>query len=156
MVCTPNPSTAASGRPAPTSVTGKRPKWSFTAKSNYEKEPNSVIRRAQNINCNETYYGAIISSDSSANYDEDYYRFELTQETNVCLEFGHQKAADSKVFWVASIVDEDGVDEFCKIESSFDSGLESTDVFKLSPGVYYVKIEGRYRSEAQYNFAVRR
>lgn len=127
-------------------------KWSFTAKENYEKEPNSIIRRAENINFNELYYGAIISTDSSTYYDEDYFKFELTEETNVCLELGHQKITDSAVYWVASIIDEDGIDEMCRIESSFDDGLASTEVITLPEGVYYIRIQGKYRSEAQYHF----
>lgn len=124
--------------------------WSFTERANFEKEPNSIIRRAKDIDFNETYYGAIISSDVT--FDEDFYRFEVTGETAVSLELGHDKVEDNSVTWIASIVDEDGY-EVSAVESSLNDGLVTTGTVTLPEGVYYVKIEtGMYGSEAPYYF----
>lgn len=125
-------------------------RWTFTASENYEREPNSIIRHAGSIDFNEYYYGAIISSDVS--FDEDYYKFKLTQKSNVSLELGHKKVYDSAISWTVSIVDDDGL-TVTTVESSLNEGLVSTGVITLPAGTYYVKIEtGLYGSEAQYYF----
>lgn len=125
-------------------------RWTFEAKNNYEKEPNSVARRAEEIDFNKVYYGAMISSD--VNFDEDYYKFTLTKKTNVCLELGHEKIYDSSVSWVANILDEDN-DVLYSVESGLNDGLVSTGVVTLPEGTYYVKIEtGMYGSEMPYYF----
>lgn len=125
-------------------------RWTFEAKDNFEKEPNSIARRAEDIGFNTFYYGAIISSD--VNFDEDYYKFTLTEETNLSLELGHEKIYDSSVSWIANIVDEDN-EVLYSAESGLNDGLVSTGVVTLPEGTYYVKIEtGMYGSELPYYF----
>ncbi len=126
--------------------------WNFTAKENFEKEPNNVMKRAQTISFNEYYYGAIISSDMI--FDEDYYKLEITEDMTVNLELGHEIVPDGSISWIASIVDEDN-EALYSIESSPDDGVVSTGDVKLSQGTYYVKIEtGMYESEIPYYFRV--
>ncbi len=124
--------------------------WTLTEREDFETEPNGIMRRAKEIEGNTFYYGAIISSDMD--FDEDYYKFEITEERNVSLELGHEKVNDSSLTWIASIVDEDGY-EICAVESSLNEGLVNTGVVTLAEGTYYVKIEtGMYGSEAPYYF----
>ncbi len=125
--------------------------WNYTERENFEKEPNNIMRRAETIGFDETYYGAIISSD--VNFDEDFYRLEITEETSVKLALGHDKLQDSSVSWVASIVDEDN-DEICSVESSLNDDVVYTET-TLSEGVYYIRIEtGMYGSEMPYYFTL--
>lgn len=125
-------------------------KWNFTEKANFEKEPNSIIRRAEDISFGQYYYGAIISTDVL--YDEDFYKFELTDTTRVCLEFYHTKTNAIENCWIASIVDEDGF-EMASVKSHLNERLVTTGVVELPAGVYYVKIEtGMYGSEMPYYF----
>ena len=85
-------------------------------------------------------------------YDEDYYKFELTQTTRVCLEFYHTKTNAIENCWIASIVDEDGF-EMASVKSHLNERLVTTGVVELPAGVYYVKIEtGMYGSEMPYYF----
>ena len=124
--------------------------WTFTERSDFEIEPNGSMETAKNIQANTYYYGAIISSD--VDFDEDYYRFEITEERNVSLELWHEKVTDSSVTWVASIIDENG-NVVKSVDSSLNQGLVSTGVMTLKEGTYYVKIEtGMYGSESPYYF----
>jgi len=124
--------------------------WSFTERSDFEVEPNGNLEAAKTIEANTYYYGAIISSD--VDFDEDYYKFEITQERNVSLELWHEKVTDSSLTWVASIIDENG-NVVKSVDSSLNQGLVSTGVVALKPGTYYVKIEtGMYGSESPYYF----
>lgn len=124
--------------------------WKLTPRSDFETEPNGTMLRAKEIEANKLYYGAIISSDMD--FDEDYYKFEITEERNVILQLGHEKINDSSLTWIASIVDEDGY-EICSVESSLNEGLVNADKVTLPEGIYYVKVEtGMYGSEAPYYF----
>lgn len=125
-------------------------KWTFTERSDFEVEPNGSMEAAKDIQANTYYYGAIISSD--VDFDEDYYRFEITEERNVSLELWHDKVTDSSVTWIASIIDENG-NVVKSVDSSLNQGLVSTGVMTLKEGTYYIKIEtGMYGSELPYYF----
>lgn len=125
-------------------------KWTFTERSDFEVEPNGSMEAAKDIQANTYYYGAIISSD--VDFDEDYYRFEITEERNVSLELWHDKVTDSSVTWIASIIDENG-NIVKSVDSSLNQGLVSTGVMTLKEGTYYIKIEtGMYGSELPYYF----
>ena len=124
--------------------------WNFTARTDFEIEPNGSMETAKDIQANTYYYGAIISSD--VDFDEDYYRFEVDKERNVSLELWHEKVTDSSVTWVASIIDENG-NVVKSVDSSLNQGLVSTGVVTLKEGTYYIKIEtGMYGSESPYYF----
>ncbi len=125
-------------------------KWNLTPRDDFETEPNNTIKRAKKIKGNKLYYGSIISTD--VDFDEDYYKFELTEKTNVSLELGHEKLVDSSCTWTASIVDEDNY-KICSVKSSLNQGLVSTGVVTLPAGTYYVKVStGDYGSETPYYF----
>ncbi len=124
--------------------------WALTPRTDFETEPNGSMEAAKDIEANTYYYGAIISSD--VDFDEDYYKFEITEERNVSLELWHEKVTDSSITWVASIIDENG-NVVKSVDSSLNQGLVSTGVMTLTEGTYYVKIEtGMYGSESPYYF----
>ncbi len=126
--------------------------WTLTQRKDFETEPNGTMRRAKKIDVNTLYYGAIISSDME--FDEDYYRFEMTEEGNAILQLGHEKINDSSLTWTASILDEDGY-VLATVESSLNEGLVNAPKVTLPEGTYYVKVEtGMYGSETPYYFRV--
>lgn len=125
-------------------------KWSFSEKQNFEKEPNNTLESAENIVFGTYYHGAVISTDMT--FDEDFYKFELSEATRICLEFGHETGDSGDICWTASIVDENG-NEVTSVDSAVSAGLASTGVMEVPAGTYYVKIEtGVYGSEIPYYF----
>jgi hypothetical protein len=125
-------------------------KWTFTQKANFEKEPNNDMMSSYKIDFGTYYRGAIISTDMT--FDEDFYKFELTEKTRICLEFGHDTINSGDICWTASIVDKDGKD-VATVNSALSQGLTSTGVVEVPAGTYYVKIEtGYYGSEIPYYF----
>lgn len=122
--------------------------WALTARNDFETEPNGTLELAKEIEAKTFYYGAILSSD--VDFDEDYYKFEITKEGNVSVDLGHEKINDSSLTWTASIVNENG-DVFASVESSLNEGLVNTGIVTLQPGTYYIKVEtGMYGSEVPY------
>ncbi len=125
-------------------------KWTFNEKENFEKEPNNTLTSAENVQFGKYYHGAIISTDMT--FDEDYYKFELSESTNICLEFGHDRVNSGDICWIASIVDEN-CNEITTVESTLNETLASSGVIEVPAGTYYVKIEtGVYGSEIPYYF----
>lgn len=123
-------------------------KWGLTPRSDFETEPNGTMELAKEIEEKTFYYGAILSSD--VDFDEDYYKFEMTKEGNVSVDLGHEKINDSSLTWTASIIDENG-DVVASVKSSLNEGLVNTGIVTLQPGTYYIKVEtGMYGSEVPY------
>lgn len=122
--------------------------WSLTPRDDFETEPNGTPELAKEIMGNKKYYGAIISNDTE--FDEDYYKFVITEERNVSLELGHEKVNDSSLTWITSILDENG-NEVRTVESPLNEGLVNTGIITLAEGTYYIKVEtGMYGSEIPY------
>lgn len=125
-------------------------KWTFTKKANFEKEPNNDMNSAYDVNFATYYRGTIISTDMT--FDEDFYRFKLTEKTRICLEFGHDTINNGDICWTASIVNSKGK-EVATVNSALSEGLVSTGVIEVPAGTYYVKVEtGYYGSEIPYYF----
>ena len=122
--------------------------WALNARDDFETEPNGTKELAKEIEAKAFYYGAILSSD--VDFDEDYYKFEITEERNVSVDLGHEKINDSSLTWTASIINEDG-EVLGSVESSLNEGLVNTGIVTLQPGTYYIKVEtGMYGSEVPY------
>lgn len=116
-------------------------KWTFTERDDYEKEFNDTVEGANDIIFNKEYQGAIISKDTDFIFDEDYYRFTLTEETSVALEFSHTRIFESQEAWLFAILDADGnviAEEDCYLNE----GRDNIDAIRLPAGTYYVRIKG--------------
>lgn len=125
-------------------------KWDFIKASDFEHEPNNTLETCDSVTFGKYYHGAIISTDSL--YDEDYYKFQIDQKTNICLEFYHEAGSVNDNCWIASIVDKNGK-AVCSVNSYLNDHLVTTGVVTLPAGTYYVKIEtGLYGSEIPYYF----
>ncbi len=127
--------------------------WSFTKHDNFEKEPNNVPKRANEIELSKRYYGKLITKD--VNFDNDYYKFTIDEPCNVCVELEHEICGDSSVAWTVSVSDEDDDTIISKMSSKDDDRI-ITGVIELTvPGTYYVHIEtGMVESEVGYSFIV--
>lgn len=130
-----------------------RLKYIFTEKADYEKEPNNVALRANEINLNTVYYGKLITKD--IDFDDDYYKFTVDEPCNICVQLDHEICGDSAVAWSVSISDEDD-DNIATAVSSKDEGAVNTGIVELPfAGTYYIHIEaGLVESEEGYNFKV--
>ncbi len=124
--------------------------WQFTEEPLFENEPNGSLEDAQDITLDTYYQGAIVSSD--VDYDEDFYKFELSKKTSVSVDFRHESGDSDDVCWYISILNERG-EEVVFNGSKLSSEITLTEVAELPSGTYYVKIEtGMYGSEIPYHF----
>lgn len=129
-------------------------KWVFTESENFETEPNGGLDGAENIDVGGYYNGAIISSDVS--YDEDYYRFAIDSDSNICVEFNHEKLKGSSVCWNVSILDEEG-NTITTVYSALNQSYVISKIVSVPAGTYYVKVEtGMYGSEIPYQLRIKR
>ncbi len=132
---------------------GYKIKYSFTENEFYEKEPNNVTVRANEISLNTVYYGKLITKD--VEFDNDYYKFTVDRPCNICVQLDHEKCGDSSVAWSVSISDEDD-DNIATAMSSKDESAVNTGIVELPfAGTYYIHIEtGMVESEDNYSFKV--
>lgn len=129
-------------------------KWEFNESDSFESEFNGGLESADNVNIGEYYNGAIISSDVS--YDEDYYKFTVDGNANICVEFSHEKLKGSSVCWNVSILDAEG-NTLTTVYSALNQNIVISKIISVSEGTYYVKIEtGMYGSEIPYQFRIKR
>lgn len=125
-------------------------KWSFTEEANFEKEPNNTPESAEDVLFGQVYRGAIISTDMT--FDEDYYKFELTEATRMGVNFGHEAGVGGNHCWTVSIINENG-ETFASVKSALSQTLVPIDTAEYPAGTYYLKVEtGDYGSEIPYNF----
>lgn len=129
-------------------------KWVFTESDSFEVEPNGSLENADIVNIGDYYNGAIISSDVS--YDEDFYQFTVDSDTNLCVEFSHEKLKGSSVCWNVSILDAEG-NTITTVYSALNQNYVISKIVSVSAGTYYVKVEtGMYGSEIPYQFRIKR
>lgn len=125
-------------------------KWSFTEETNFEKEPNNSPESAESVLFGQEYRGAIISTDMT--FDEDYYKFELTEDTRMGVNFGHEAGVGGDHCWTVSIINENG-ETVATVKSALSQTLVAIDAAEYPAGIYYLKVEtGDYGSEIPYNF----
>ncbi|MBR2875558.1 MAG: hypothetical protein IKC01_00295 [Clostridia bacterium] len=118
----------------------------------YERESNDTMETANKVDVRNVYYGTLISTDM--NFDRDYYKFEVANDTNIAFQFYHDYTSDSSLAWVATIIDENGK-EIKQIESAKNDFVVSTGVIGLKKGTYYILIENDlYTSEDTYWFKI--
>lgn len=126
--------------------------WTAVEKAAFEAEPNNEQSGAKAISLHSYAYGALIHSDTD--YDVDWYKLTLDDETNISLEFGHEKIANSSSGWTVSFINEAGktVKEFNFYQNR---EKESTDTFQLPAGTYFLKVEpGLEATEDPYSLRV--
>lgn len=119
-----------------------------SANSNYEKEDNTLLKDANKISLNKTYYGNIPNAN-----DRDSFNFILAADSKVKFDLSNKK----NVIWEAVVYDQ-YEREYQRIKSSdaTSSGNASAEI-GLSKGKYYLVIRQadshKYDNE-RYNFKV--
>ncbi len=110
----------------------------------YETEPNNDMASAKTMTLNKYCYGALISS--NVDYDVDFYKFTLTEQKRVSVEFAHTaNPEDSRTGWTISILDASGKKVFA-YDSACNRDFVSSEVLNLGAGTYYVKVENGLES----------
>ncbi|WP_397537118.1 T9SS type A sorting domain-containing protein [Rummeliibacillus pycnus] len=122
-------------------------KVNYSARSDFEKEDNTLLQDANAISINKTYYGNI-----SSNNDRDSYKFALRADSNVTLNLSNHK----DVQWEAVIYDA-SEREYLRLKSTDTTSGNVTKNVGLSRGTYYVVVRQmdspKYANE-RYNFKV--
>ena len=116
----------------------------FTAAYDWETENNSTRGKANLLEFDAIKYGSATSE-----YDEDWYKFNVTSNSYVAIEFSHEAIDKDIVYWKFWIQNSRGVN------IHKDLGLDSqgryevkgnedvtTHVYYLPTGTYYIKITG--------------
>lgn len=115
----------------------------------YEKEKNDAISAANAALVNKEYIGNI-----QCNTDVDYYKLTVGEKGKVGILFKHTKMDTENELWRISLID--GVEDNTILNFS-SPGTEAeklSDAARIPPGEYYLKIEPRFYSNADYSFTV--
>ncbi|WP_102693028.1 T9SS type A sorting domain-containing protein [Rummeliibacillus pycnus] len=119
----------------------------YSARSDFEKEDNTLLQDANAISLNKAYYGNISSSN-----DQDSYKFTVRANSNITLNLSNHK----DVQWDAVIYDA-SEREYLRLRSKDANSGKVTKNVGLSRGTYYVVVRQmdspKYANE-RYNFKV--
>ena len=108
----------------------------FSETDCYEKENNSEKSKATFIEVNKDYFGAINYSK-----DTDWYKFIVSKDGVVSIEFNHDDLKDSETYWAIQILESDGKTIIFNTTYLI-SGDENRILpeMGLAKGTYYIKI----------------
>ncbi len=133
----------------------------FTLRVNYtksfvwEQENNDTYKKANPISINKDYYGSTFEDG-----DEDFFKFTLNAPGKICVEFEHEDVTEdlNDKFWQLAFYEADGItplvsDDFVSEIHGHGTG-ESTLVFGLNKGTYYLKIYHYWWSASTYRFKI--
>ncbi len=120
------------------------------SKSDYwEKENNETYSVANTISLNKNFSGSI------KNYgDKDWYKFKLSSNGSVGINFKRENFFNGSSHWYAKIYD---TNLNLISEYSFSGNETETNTYKigLKAGTYFIKIEeGYYRTDKTYSFKI--
>ena len=104
----------------------------------WEKELNNDKDSATPIQVNTEENGRLMKDT-----DEDYYSFELSSADEVSLQFKHDHREGSTVYWVITVMDQNGND-LKTFSSRGNAPVITTETFPLEAGSYYVCIKHQY------------
>lgn len=117
-----------------------------------EQENNNSQSTAQKVSFDESFHGAIVTSD-----DVDWYAFTIPQNGYFTVSFSHDKLGDSYNqyynYWKLKCYNANGEQIAYDGSGAIDrAGIDPTGV---TPGTYYFSIErGDFFSDEEYNFSV--
>lgn len=126
----------------------------FNEASNWETEMNEAFKDADRIETNSFYNGTIRTSN-----DNDYYRFKLTDDGVVNIQFEHENFTDNERSWEITLYD-DSSSELYMFNSYQNETKSNSCNIGLPGGEYYVYIrrasygdlhQGDYKFKVEYN-----
>ena len=115
----------------------------FDAFAASERENNNSKETATGINVNETVTGTI-----SDYYDEDWYRFTLSEAGKVTFQVDHDALSSKDDYWTIYIYQFDGetyIDEYSSYWDVLGHENFLSPEIGLPAGTYYIKIEDGYQ-----------
>ncbi len=125
----------------------------YTASSYWESESNGGYGTADSIALNTQYSGA-----NQLDEDDDYYKFVLTKEGKVSVNFRHPILNDTRTYWRVELYNEQ-TEHLLQLDvRGTDANLTSGEL-GLPAGTYYILISpyyhnSYYHSAATYTFQV--
>ena len=122
--------------PSNTSSVTYRLKVDFTEADDWESELNNDYSTANGIEFAEMYNGAIYSGG-----DRDWYKFELSADSQVLVTFTHPTVDSTNYYWNVSLYEADAVTELAKLDVRGNEQSVQTEAVTLQAGTYYVRIK---------------
>lgn len=122
----------------------------YTESTNWETEDNNTSDKADEITCNNPYYGNL-----STDKDEDWYKFNLSAGFEISISFLHDVFDDDRTYWFVYLYKRDPFLEEVNHFYVYGNSNKTSDFITLSAGVYYIKItDGFYHSPLTYSISV--
>ena len=125
----------------------------FVPASDWETENNNSKDNADLISINKTYNGSF-----STDGDVDWYKFNLTENGYVVVDFQHELVDSTRTYWQIRLYDSTGVN-FIDGNSSYfgvtGNSNRTTNTFGVKAGTYYIKINDDYYSGVNYTLNVK-
>lgn len=122
----------------------------YTESTNWETEDNNTSDKADEITCNNPYYGNL-----STDKDEDWYKFSLSADFEISISFLHDVFDGDRTHWFVYLLKSDPFLEEVNHFYVYGNSNKTSDFITLSAGVYYIKItDGFYHSPLTYSISV--
>lgn len=124
----------------------------YTKSNTWETEENNTYNKADKIEVNNTYYGAI-----SSNGEEDWYEFTILENACLNIDFKHENISSSSIYWKFSLFQSDGITYYDDCSSAWSVlGNEnfSTGQLGVQAGTYYIKVYADTYSSIPYSLIV--
>lgn len=100
----------------------------------YEAENNDTIKKANLIATNK-----YVTGNTSAGNDADYFKFNITEKSNVSLIFKHANLDSSSNYWKITLYNSDE-EQLLTFNSAGNTPKLTSDTITLSAGTYYIKV----------------
>ena len=104
-----------------------------------ESEPNDDVKNATPIKMNKR-----IEGNTQSYSDTDYYKFHVSNEGKINVVFEHEFYDSDEEYWEINLISENGDLDFNQVNVKLNEKKVTSDTVRLSPGVYYVKVEPTY------------
>ena len=123
-------------------------KVNYTAANNWETEMNNKKDTADVLNVNTQYYGSL-----GKDGDVDYYKFALSSNGYVQLDFTHDVLTNVNTIWVVTLYNSD-MDELTNIGVSGTGEKASSSLIGVPSGTYFMQIKKNIYSGVKYGVKV--
>ena len=123
-------------------------KINYTESSIWETEVNDTYLQSDGITVNQAYYGALQTDE-----DVDWYRFTVPKTGKISFIFKHNYIENSYTYWKASIYDS-SMNELSYYSFHGNTISETSNLFGIPAGSYYIKVYNWYYSDIPYNLKV--
>ena len=124
-------------------------KLSYEESQNWEQEYNNTKDTANFFAMNSTKKGNLKKSP-----DTDYYKFEMTEDGTIFIDFERPMDGTTTTYWVVGIIDEKGT-YVQRYYMKGNESLTSTEGLALAKGNYYMHIQASSFNSSDYKITLR-